>query len=162
MTLSHVLVGYPPIQTHPHFFFLVAPSCSILLCRSAALLLCCSVGALWSLIPPAAQHPVGGALIFSQWCLADNSVKLNWCSASSAKIVCKKKVSWFNTEFSDCHETNEYLFYYTGKHLNRSVCCEPKLLRSGAMFASRMQTSIYTQSSNLSAGNSIMRCGWFE
>lgn len=48
------------------------------------------------------------------------------------------------------------------KHLNRSVCCELKLLPNGATLAFSMEASACTQTSALSAGDSIRSCGWFE
>lgn len=94
MTLSHDLGGNPP--PHTHFFFwwlLVAPCCSaaLLLCHSAALLLCWGPTELNPSSFPGSRGGGRGWLIFSQWCLADNSLKLNWCSASSAKNCVQKK-----------------------------------------------------------------------
>lgn len=70
--------------THTHFFSggsLLRHAALPLYC-SAALLLCwCPT----ELNPSSCPASWSGRLIFSQRCLADNSVKLNWYSASSAK-----------------------------------------------------------------------------
>lgn len=75
----------------------------------------------------------------------------------------KKKDSRF-LKLLEQMQTGVYLFSRNvfEKHLNRSVCCELKLLPSGATLASSIKTSICTQTSALFASDSIRSCGWFE
>lgn len=75
----------------------------------------------------------------------------------------KKKDSQF-LKLLEQMQTGVYLFSRNvfEKHLNRSVCCELKLLPSGATLASSIKTSICTQTSALFASDSIRSCGWFE